>query len=121
MERIDPNIQRRLSHSGSRPAIPDNYYEDFKRSVQEATESGIANMLYSSMNFRLPPGLEKASVPVLVVVGRKEYKQMRQSGCNLLAALPRAQGAMFSVGPKSSLLKEHNWAMTAPSFFNATV
>ena len=101
--------------------IPEAYFPEFRHSFRTATESGTTNMLYCGMSFRMPPGLEKANVPVLVVVGKKEYKQMQQSGRDLLATLPRAQGVMVSIGPKSSLRKEHNWAMTAPDFFNATV
>jgi pimeloyl-ACP methyl ester carboxylesterase len=101
--------------------IPDEYYPDFKHSFQAATESGTANMLYSGMRFRLPDGLEKAGVPVLVAVGKHEYSQMKQSGRDLLKVLPRAQGVLVSLGAKSSLRSEHNWAMTAPDFFNAAV
>jgi hypothetical protein len=46
---------------------------------------------------------------------------MIQSARDLLAALPNARGALVSLGKGSSLAKEHNWAMTAPAFFNAVV
>ncbi len=107
--------------------IPEAYYAEFKRSFQEASEDGTADMLYEGMHFRLPAGLGKAGAPTLVVVGRHEYKQMQQSARGLVAALPRARGGMISLGPESSLRAlralraEHNWAMTAPEFFNATV
>ena len=101
--------------------IPDEYYADFKLSFQEATEKSTANMMYSGLHFRLPAGLEKADVPVLVAVGKHEYKQMQESGKDLLRVLPRGQGVMVSIEPQSSLRKEHNWAMTAPELFNATV
>jgi hypothetical protein len=65
--------------------------------------------------------LEKAQLPVLVVVGNKEYPQMKQSGQDLLAVLPNARGVMISLGAKSSLAMEHNWAMTAPELFSATL
>jgi hypothetical protein len=101
--------------------IPQEYYPDFKRSFQEATESSTADMLFWGLNFRLPVGLEKADVPVLVVVGKHEYKQMKDSGRDLLRVLPKARGVMTSIEPNSSLRKEHNWAMTAPDYFNAAV
>jgi pimeloyl-ACP methyl ester carboxylesterase len=101
--------------------IPDEYYADFKRSFQQATESSTANMLACGMSFRMPPGLEQASVPVLVAVGKHEYTQMKQSGRDLLAALPKAKGVIISLGARSSLRGEHNWALTAPDFFNAAV
>ena len=101
--------------------IPEEYYPEFKRSFQEMTAAGMANMLYSGLNFRMPRGLEKAQVPVLVVAGKHEYAQMRRSGRDLLAVLPQARGAMVVVEPQSSLRKEHNWALTAPELFNAAV
>ena len=78
-------------------------------------------MMVTNLRFRLPSGLEKANVPVLVVVGKKEYKQMQDSGRDLLKALPHAKGVMVTLGPGSSLAKEHNWALTAPDFFTATL
>jgi len=101
--------------------IPEEYYPDFKRSFQEATEASTADMLYCGMSYRMPDGLEKADVPVLVAVGKHEYAQMKQSGRDLLGVLPRARGVLVSVGPKSSLRREHNWAMTAPDLFNAAL
>lgn len=101
--------------------IPEEYYPDFKRSFQEATESSTANMMYSGLNYRLPAGLKNANVPVLVVVGKHEYRQMKQSGGDLLSVLPNARGIVIFVEPNSTLRKEHNWAMTAPQFFNGIV
>jgi pimeloyl-ACP methyl ester carboxylesterase len=101
--------------------IPEEYYPDFKHSFQEATEDSTADMLYCGMSFRMPAGLEKADVPVLIAVGKHEFAQMKQSGRDLLAVLPKARGVMVAVGPKSTLRMEHNWAMTAPGFFNSAV
>jgi len=110
----------RVNMHGS-AGISDEYFEDFKQDFQWMTEDSLAHMMSSSMNFRLPAGLEKAMLPVLVVVGSKEYQAMKESGLDLLKALPDARGVMVDLGPKSSLSKEHNWAITAPDFFAATV
>jgi hypothetical protein len=101
--------------------IPQEYYPDFKRSFQEATQECTADMMYWGLNFRFPSGLENVNSPTLVVVGRHEYRQMQASGRDLLKVLPRARGVMLSLGPDSSLREEHNWAMTAPAYFNAVV
>lgn len=101
--------------------IPDEYFPDFKRSFQQATESSTANILYYGLNFHLPPGLEKAASPVLVCAGVHEYKQMKDSARDLLKALPNGRGALINLGPGSSLRKEHNWALTAPQAFNTAV
>ena len=110
----------RLNMHGA-AGVADEYYPEFKKTFQQTTESGFTNLMYNALRFRLPTGLEKVDVPVLVVVGKLEYKQMIQSGLDLLVVLPNARGVMVSLGEGSSLAKEHNWAMTTPDFFTATV
>jgi pimeloyl-ACP methyl ester carboxylesterase len=105
----------------SAAGVADEYFEDFKTSFQQTTEASLVDIMINSLKFRLPPGLENAQLPVLVVVGSKEYPQMKQSGQDLLAVLPNARGVMISLGAKSSLAMEHNWAMTAPELFSATL
>ena len=101
--------------------ISDAYFADFKSSFQETTEASLLNMLLANFRFRMPAGLEKANVPVLVAVGRKEYAAMKQSALDLVKVLPKARGIMVALGSKSSLAEEHSWAMTAPDLFTATV
>ncbi|MBN1370614.1 MAG: alpha/beta hydrolase [Anaerolineaceae bacterium] len=100
--------------------IPDKYFADFKRSFQQTTESGFVNIL-SAVNYRMPAGLERAQAPCLVVVGDKEYREMQDSARDLLGVLPNSRGAVVSLGSKSTLASEHNWAMTAPEVFAKTV
>lgn len=101
--------------------ISDDYYSDFKRGFQTMTEGSLVHLMLASLNYRLPPGLEKAPQPVLVAVGNKEYKEMQASGRDLLEALPNARGVIVSLGPKATLAQEHSWAMTAPELFTATL
>jgi pimeloyl-ACP methyl ester carboxylesterase len=110
----------RLNMHGS-AGIGDEYYPQFKKSFQQTTESGFTNLMYEAMHYRLPSGLEKVDLPVLVVAGQKEYKQMRQSALDLLHVLPQGRGAMLSLGAGSTLAKEHNWALTDPQLFAAAV
>jgi pimeloyl-ACP methyl ester carboxylesterase len=101
--------------------IGDEYFDDFKRSFQELSESGFVNLMYKAMHYRMPPGLEKVTAPVLVATGALEYAQMHQSARDLLAVLPRSRGVTVSFGKGSTLAKEHNWALTDPQLFAATV
>ncbi|MDR3573671.1 MAG: alpha/beta hydrolase [Anaerolineaceae bacterium] len=101
--------------------IADEYFEDFKTSFQETSEASLVDIMVNSLKFRLPVGLEKVDLPVLVIVGSKEYKQMKQSAQDLLAVLPNARGVIVSLGAGASLVQEHNWAMTAPQLFNDTL
>jgi pimeloyl-ACP methyl ester carboxylesterase len=56
--------------------IPEQYYPQFKVDFQEMDEDGFANLMVANQRFRLPPGLERANAPALVVVGKKEYAAM---------------------------------------------
>jgi len=101
--------------------IGDEYFSEFKKSFQETSENGFTHLMTCAMQFRMPAGLEKAAMPVLVVVGKLEYQQMIQSGRDLTTTLPNSRGVMVSLGKGSSLAREHNWAMTAPQLFNETL
>jgi hypothetical protein len=101
----------------SSAGIGDDYFPQFKKSFQELTENGFVNLMYEAMHYRMPAGLEKATLPVLVVTGEHEYAQMKDSARDLLAVLPQAQVRRVCFGESSTLAKEHNWALTDPAFF----
>jgi pimeloyl-ACP methyl ester carboxylesterase len=101
--------------------VGDEHFEAFKRSFQGMTEDGFANLMYEAMHYKQPDDLEKADLPVLVVTGNLEYPQMKDSARDLLHVLPNVRGVMVSLGKGSSLAKEHNWALTVPKLFAATV
>ncbi len=102
-------------------AIPDEYFPLQKANFQAMTRDSFVHLMVENQAFRMPPGLEKVTVPTLVVVGKKEYKSMIESGRDLVKALPNACGRMVSLGKGSSMAKEHNWGMNAPDLFNRTV
>jgi pimeloyl-ACP methyl ester carboxylesterase len=101
--------------------VPDEFYSYFKKDFQEMTESEWENLLIANQLFRLPVGLEKVGTPTLVIAGKKEYGAMKQSVRNLVAALPNSKGGFVNLGKKSSMAKEHNWALTAPELFAKTM
>jgi len=101
--------------------IPDNYFDEFKRSFQSTTEDGFTHMMLANLHFRLPSGLRNFHNPVLVVIGSKEYKQMKESARDLLSVLPHAHGVIVNLGRKATLAQEHNWALTAPELFSKTI
>jgi len=101
--------------------VPDEFYSYFKKDFQEMTETEWVNLLIANQLFRLPVGLEKAATPTLVIAGQKEYGAMKQSVRDLVAALPHAKGGLINLGKKSSMAKEHNWALTAPELFAKTI
>jgi pimeloyl-ACP methyl ester carboxylesterase len=101
--------------------VPDEFYSYFKKDFQEMTEPEFVNLLIANQAFRLPVGLQNATCPTLVLAGQKEYPAMKQSVRNLVGALPHAKGAFVNLGKKSSMAKEHSWALTAPELFAQTI
>ena len=101
--------------------VPEQYFPEFKRNFQAITRNGWVNLMRANLAYRLPAGLERATVPALVVVGSKEYASMKQSARDLTAALPHARGYTVNLGTKASLAQEHNWALTAPHIFATMV
>ncbi|MBI4928912.1 MAG: alpha/beta hydrolase [Anaerolineae bacterium] len=98
--------------------LPDVWFEPFKRSFQETTEEEFVEMLYAGLHYRMPPGLAACQARALVIAGAKEYAAMRASAHDLVKVLPNARGALLTMGPKSKLAEEHNWALTVPDLFN---
>lgn len=101
--------------------IPDEFYAYFKKDFQETSESEFVNLMLANQSFRLPTGLDKSFTPTLVLAGKKEYAAMKKSMQLLVAALPNARGGLINLGKRSSMAKEHNWALTTPNLFAATI
>ncbi len=101
--------------------IPVEYFPIMKETFQGYTRDGFVHLMIENQKFRLPAGLERAAAPTLVVVGKKEYSQMIQSGRDLVKALPHACGRMVSLSQKASMAQEHNWSMNAPELFTRMV
>lgn len=101
--------------------VPEEYFAQFKRDFQALPEDGFTHVMVENQRFRLPLGLEKAVLPVLVLAGRKEYPGMRQSAADLGAALPQGVVRLIDLGEKSTLAQQHNWCLFAPERFAETV
>ncbi len=107
-------IRLNMKHAAG---IPEQYFDQFKASFQATTESQFVNLMVANQTYRLPQGLEKVNLPVLVTCGKHEYKAMQQSARSLAETLPRAQMKLIDLGETTSLAAEHNWALTAPQVF----
>jgi pimeloyl-ACP methyl ester carboxylesterase len=96
--------------------IPEAYFPQFFEDFQRATADTFTQTLVANLRYRLPNNLKRAALPVLVVVGKKEYQVMQKSARDLVAALPDARGVLVDVGRK--LNENHNWSLNAPDLFN---
>lgn len=101
--------------------VPEAYYPQFKRDFQNLTGDIFAHVMIENQRFRLPDGLERISVPTLVVAGKREYGIMRQSVCEIASGIPGAKGFLVAHSRKLSLAEEHNWNLTVPDLFNRMV
>jgi pimeloyl-ACP methyl ester carboxylesterase len=101
--------------------IPGQYLQETLDTYKTLTADAFAHVIVENQKFRLPAGLEKASVPTLVVAGWNEYKVMHQSVRDVAAAIPGAKGCLVQHTRKASMAEEHNWSMTAPELFTRMV
>lgn len=94
--------------------VPAEYFEDFRRDTAALTLEGFVRMTLANGRNRVPPNLQAATTPTLVLVGEKELKIMHESVRDLLKALPSAQGYVVANAI-------HNWSLQLPELFTQTV
>lgn len=94
--------------------IPDRYFAEFAADTKAMTLDSFVRVTTANALFRIPPNLDRATVPTLFLVGQKELKLMHDSTCDLLKAMPSAQGCMVANAI-------HNWSMQLPDLFTQTV
>ena len=90
--------------------IPMQYYGEFAEDTMRLTAAGFRRVTVANMTFGLPAGLEKASLPVLVLVGEKELGAMLDSARDLHQALPDSRACRVSG-------EAHNWPLSNPALF----
>jgi len=105
----------------SAAGVPDAYFGDFRESFRTLSESGFVDLMVANNTFRLPEGLGSAAARTLVVCGEREYPAMRESVIEVARALPDADARFVRHERKLTLAQEHNWNLTAPELFTATV
>jgi pimeloyl-ACP methyl ester carboxylesterase len=115
---MDAWIRLNMKYSAGVPGI---YFPQFKKDFQHMTGDQFAHVMVENQRFRMPQGLEKVTVPTLVVAGKKEYDVMRQSVRDLASTMPNAKGFLVAHSRRMSLAEEHNWNMTAPELFTTMV
>jgi pimeloyl-ACP methyl ester carboxylesterase len=91
--------------------IPKSLFNKFKESTYVIKQDSSERIIKENMLFKMPDGLRKANVPVLVMTGEKDYKIIKESARNLLNALPNSEGAV-------ALKVGHMWNIENPELFN---
>lgn len=86
--------------------IPAADFETYYQDTQRLSPGALGRILDENSSFRLPTGLQEATVPTLVLAGQKELGIMRDSVHELTAALPNAQGYLISGADHAYLFAE---------------
>ncbi len=91
--------------------MPKTLFDKFKKSSLLIKNDSLNRILKENMFFKLPDGLDKIEVPVLVMVGEKDYTIIKESASDLLMSLPISEGYTApNVG--------HAWNFEDPELFN---
>ena len=90
--------------------IPDEFESDFARETAALTTASYRRMTVENAAFRIPPGLGSFTCPVLITVGEREMKVMKESAQDLAAAAPSAR-AFIVTG------HGHNWPVQDPGLY----
>jgi pimeloyl-ACP methyl ester carboxylesterase len=101
--------------------IPAEYFPESKRIFQTMSEDAWTHIMMAGMTFRMPAGLENVKTRTLVAAGKSEYGSMRESVRMLAHTLPNALAYLINIPGHSGLAESHNWALTAPELFAASV
>ncbi len=94
--------------------IPDRFFTEFQADTKALTLDSFVRITTANATFRVPPHLDRVTVPTLLLVGEKELKIMRESTRDLLKAIPSAKGYVVA----SAI---HNWSMQLPDLFTQTI
>lgn len=97
--------------------IPQRYFEVFRRNFQAITRDAWAHVMADNFRYRMPEGLSKANLPVLLVAGMKETGSIHESHKLLAEALPMARAVLIGNHSAWSVAQEHNWPMNDPKLF----
>jgi pimeloyl-ACP methyl ester carboxylesterase len=94
--------------------MPKILFDEFKESTILIKNDSLNRVLKESTIFKLPEGLEKIEVPVLVITGEKDYKIIKESADVLLNSLQLSESyKAHKVG--------HLWNLEDPIQFNRVI
>jgi pimeloyl-ACP methyl ester carboxylesterase len=91
--------------------ISKSYFHKFKESTLQIKADSLNRILHENLFFKVPSGLEKVNVPVLVMMGEKDYKVIKESARDLVKVIPNSSAYIV---PKVG----HVWNMESPELFN---
>jgi pimeloyl-ACP methyl ester carboxylesterase len=91
--------------------MPKSFFNEFKESSRIIKSGSLKRILKENMLFKMPYGLRNTDLPVLVMVGEKDYKILKEFAKDLMNVLPNSEGAV-------ALKVGHLWNLESPKLFN---
>jgi pimeloyl-ACP methyl ester carboxylesterase len=101
--------------------MPDSSFEHFKRNFQSLSLNGWKHAMSEYYRYRLPAGLEKANIPVLLIAGAHEKIDVQPTNKLLTNILPLYKSVVLGNDQQWSAAQEHNWSVTLPEICAATI
>jgi pimeloyl-ACP methyl ester carboxylesterase len=91
--------------------LPKNLIKKFKESTCIISSNSAERIIRENILFLMPENLQNVKNPVLVMVGEKDYKIIKDSARNLIKVLPNSKAYLApGVG--------HIWNLESPKLFN---
>ena len=101
--------------------IPETFFEDFKTNFQGLTRDSWAHVMSENYRYRLPAGLEKANIPVLLIAGPHETADIQPTNRLLRQLLPESRSVLLPNNRGWSTAQEHNWPMNDPELCSQVI
>lgn len=91
--------------------MPRNYRKNYRESTRIIPQDTAERIIRENILFEMPSNLASVDVPVLVMVGEKDYNVIKESARDLVNTLPNCE-AYLAPG------MGHMWNMESPELFN---
>lgn len=99
--------------------LPEDMFEAYFEDTRQTDGDVLARILRVNMTYKLPTILKEVKVPVLALVGGKEYGMMKASARDVAATLPNACGYVVpGVGHTFSFEKPELYARLVRDWIN---
>jgi hypothetical protein len=90
------------------------YLKQYRENFQGLTPASWTQAMSAFYAYRLPAGLEKAVLPVLLVAGAHESGDVWPTNRLLNRVLPNSCSVVVGDGGRMPAVQEHNWPVNSP-------
>lgn len=94
--------------------ISKDHFNQFKESTLQLKSDSLRRILNENLFFKIPEGLNESYVPVMIIIGEKDYKVIKESASDLKNAIPNSKSYFV---PRAG----HVWNLESPELFNSVL